>query len=288
MGFGVARIVQRLLAAVLAISMVVSGTVGVYAASAHGLHQSLLRSNSYVNVVRFVSPDPMDPTVPTVGTNRYSYSGNDPINRSDQNGLCPMCIGVVIGAATAYFSGTTEANTPTTPDDVTQTSETMAMANMAIGAIPGKVVDGFAKAAIDQFAARSGVWAERAVIRGFMIEEKLGANLSRNFRTIDSWEKSTGTARSIKSVNLGDKTYQDPSKLASKLRSYLNDVANFKGATGMTRDGKPLSISRSDIKRRVLEVVVPNKPSSAQQAAIDSVKAAGKTSGVDVKTTVYP
>lgn len=35
---------------------------------------------------RFISPDTMDPTIPGVGTNRYAYSGNDPINKSDPNG----------------------------------------------------------------------------------------------------------------------------------------------------------------------------------------------------------
>jgi hypothetical protein len=35
---------------------------------------------------RFLSPDTLDPTIPGVGTNRYAYAGNDPINRSDPNG----------------------------------------------------------------------------------------------------------------------------------------------------------------------------------------------------------
>ncbi|MEM8851155.1 MAG: hypothetical protein AAGE03_14110 [Pseudomonadota bacterium] len=34
----------------------------------------------------FISADPMDPTVPGVGTNRYSYSFGDPINRMDPSG----------------------------------------------------------------------------------------------------------------------------------------------------------------------------------------------------------
>jgi len=34
----------------------------------------------------FIQPDWFDPTQPGVGTNRYAYSGNDPINRSDPNG----------------------------------------------------------------------------------------------------------------------------------------------------------------------------------------------------------
>ena len=35
---------------------------------------------------RFISPDNWDPTIPGVGTNRYAYSENDPINKSDKNG----------------------------------------------------------------------------------------------------------------------------------------------------------------------------------------------------------
>lgn len=35
---------------------------------------------------RFISPDPMDPTLQGVGTNRYAYSENDPINKSDPSG----------------------------------------------------------------------------------------------------------------------------------------------------------------------------------------------------------
>ncbi len=36
---------------------------------------------------RFISPDDWDPTMPGVGTNRYAYSQQDPINKSDPNGL---------------------------------------------------------------------------------------------------------------------------------------------------------------------------------------------------------
>ncbi|MER9852195.1 hypothetical protein NKJ55_33905, partial [Mesorhizobium sp. M0106] len=35
---------------------------------------------------RFISPDDWDPTKPGVGTNRYAYALNDPVNKSDQNG----------------------------------------------------------------------------------------------------------------------------------------------------------------------------------------------------------
>lgn len=34
----------------------------------------------------FVSPDTWDPLLPGVGTNRYAYAGNDPVNKADRNG----------------------------------------------------------------------------------------------------------------------------------------------------------------------------------------------------------
>jgi RHS repeat-associated protein len=37
-------------------------------------------------LARFISPDWWDPDRPGVGTNRYAYSDNDPINKSDTNG----------------------------------------------------------------------------------------------------------------------------------------------------------------------------------------------------------
>ncbi|MCR4269480.1 RHS repeat-associated core domain-containing protein, partial [Nitratireductor sp. ZSWI3] len=56
---------------------------------------------------RFISPDDWDPTLPGVGTNRYAYAQNDPINKSDPNGhsicLCGVDIAVIgIGLAVGY------------------------------------------------------------------------------------------------------------------------------------------------------------------------------------------
>lgn len=91
MRFGGGGILQHILAAVLAISMVVSNTAGAYASSAYGPHllpQQQARHD--VQSVRFISPDTLDPATPGVGTNRYSYSGNDPVNKSDPNGHVMM------------------------------------------------------------------------------------------------------------------------------------------------------------------------------------------------------
>jgi RHS repeat-associated protein len=53
----------------------------------------------------FTSPDGWDPTLAGVGTNRYAYAGNDPVNKSDPNGhfalgddAIAMGIGAIGGA----------------------------------------------------------------------------------------------------------------------------------------------------------------------------------------------
>lgn len=51
---------------------------------------------------RFIQPDDWDPTMPGVGTNRYAYASNDPINNSDPNGhfaVAGAIVGAVVGLA---------------------------------------------------------------------------------------------------------------------------------------------------------------------------------------------
>jgi RHS repeat-associated protein len=53
---------------------------------------------------RFVSPDDWDPTREGVGTNRYAYAQNDPINHSDANGHITGVDDVVVGAGTGLLA----------------------------------------------------------------------------------------------------------------------------------------------------------------------------------------
>jgi hypothetical protein len=45
----------------------------------------------------WIQADWLDPSDSRVGTNRYAYSFNDPVNNSDPGGNCPSCAGGLIG-----------------------------------------------------------------------------------------------------------------------------------------------------------------------------------------------
>jgi len=60
---------------------------------------------------RFISPDDWDPTLPGVGTNRYAYSDNDPVNKSDRNGHQSDEATDAMGALGSGFD-------PPTPEDL--------------------------------------------------------------------------------------------------------------------------------------------------------------------------
>lgn len=110
------RMVQRMLAVALAISMTLASMANAYAAPPIGLHIKPSLAQSRVLAARFISPDTLDPTIPGVGTNRYAYAENDPINKSDPNGhlafLAPVigwacagggCQAIASGIAGALF-----------------------------------------------------------------------------------------------------------------------------------------------------------------------------------------
>jgi RHS repeat-associated protein len=53
---------------------------------------------------RFISPDDWDPTLAGVGTNRYAYAGNDPVNKADTNGhYCLPCGAYVVEKGVEAF-----------------------------------------------------------------------------------------------------------------------------------------------------------------------------------------
>ncbi len=130
--------------------------------------------------------------------------------------------------------------------------------------------------------ASQSAWSLGWSARGLQIEQDLGGDLPPGFPTIDKFDN--GIATSIKSIDLAAPTYQSESALASRLRGYVNRVANFDGAT---RSG--VAVDADQIKGRVLEVAIPEgSPTAAQQAALDAADQYGATRGVSVKVIPVP
>lgn len=124
--------------------------------------------------------------------------------------------------------------------------------------------------------AMKTVWNLPPSARGFAIERMLGGNLPAGFKTIDKFIK--GIATSIKSIDLTAKSYQKSGALFSRLKSYVNKVAGFNGASMGNR-----TIKASDITSRSLEVgVQKGAATAAEKAEIDAAIAYGRSKGVSV------
>ena len=125
------------------------------------------------------------------------------------------------------------------------------------------------------------VWEHANFPRGWAIEDYLGRNLPRTFRGIDRFVD--GVATSIKSMHLGLKSYQDPAKILSKGRDYVDQVANFDGAImGEFR------IRAEHITERVLRLGVPPGDTEAQKSALKSLIQYGNQKGVKVEVIRVP
>ncbi|WP_197435114.1 RHS repeat-associated core domain-containing protein [Nitratireductor arenosus] len=69
---------------------------------------------------RFISPDDWDPILEGVGTNRYAYAGNDPVNKADNNGHFSVGFTAAFEATYGFgFKGRIEieVTVPTSPDE---------------------------------------------------------------------------------------------------------------------------------------------------------------------------
>lgn len=120
-----------------------------------------------------------------------------------------------------------------------------------------------------------GVWDDGPGIRGEIIEQRLGKNLPGNFKTIDKFEN--GVATSIKSMDLGAKTYANPDAITRVGRGYIDKVADYNGGTWAQ-----ITIDRSHISRRALDLAVPPGATASQKQALQSLVEYGRGKGVTV------
>jgi hypothetical protein len=124
-----------------------------------------------------------------------------------------------------------------------------------------------ARSAVDLAAADEAAWKLRWDERGRYFEDRLGRTLHPNFPTID--KIPDGIATSIKSIDLRAATYQDATRLAYRLKDYVNDVSEF-----ICRNWANDEVKLSDIKGRALSLAIPKgSMTAAQREAIEAVRA---------------
>ena len=122
-----------------------------------------------------------------------------------------------------------------------------------------------------------GLQVDGTTRTGLKIDELLKNNLGRTFKTFDNFEAKTGTATSVKSINLNAKTYQNGSGLSSKIKGDINATLDF----------NEYYLNSVDINKRVANIVVDDKP--LNQSQIENFKKAidfGRLNNVKVKVTI--
>lgn len=269
----------------------------------------------FVQPVRFISPDTMDPTLPGVGTNRYAYGQNDPVNKSDPNG---HMIGdwfsdpddrdatnsanadVADKMAKKARDEGDAAGTAAEWDEMARrsrervgktTGELVLMDVLSIfgsaTAISGaSAITSIPKAA-SVAAPRSvaaSVWSVGAGPRGRIVEQAFGANLHPNFPIIDKF--TGGVATSIKSININARTYQNTTILARQLRGYVDRVAGFATHKGVTYGLR--TINPAEVTGRAVHVAIPSSGTAAQQSVINEVIEYAASQGVAASFSIFP
>jgi RHS repeat-associated protein len=112
---------------------------------------------------RFIQPDTWDPTEPGVGTNRYAYAGNDPVNRSDANGH-------TFGSRSGDWGGNSNAHTNFNggSNGCSGCSKGTSSGTAYLGNMPMKQSDkGVAELAFDRTAKAAGISQTYGRITGY-------------------------------------------------------------------------------------------------------------------------
>jgi RHS repeat-associated protein len=118
--------------------------------------------------------------------------------------------------------------------------------------------------------------------RGFVYEGMLGLKglmRSPNFPVIDAFYK--GVATSVKTLDFFAKKYVKDGAVAKQLTKYVDDLADFNGASW----GDDV-VRGADINKRVLEVGIPKGASEKVIQQITKVTEYAKTRGVELNVRV--
>jgi len=245
-------------------------------------------------------PEPGNPQA----LNRYSYVRNNSLRYTDPTGHCPLCVILMLGGMALLLQGDSP-DLNVTPEDVasqrlggalfvggagltfgagaTGLGPQAATAACADGDCTNEV-RGAGQAVQNATQATQSVWKLDPLKRGQEIEKMLGRSpqLTQNFPVIDRFEN--GVATSIKSIDLGAKSYQNIGQLTSTVKGYVGELANWQGV----RQWGDVSIDNNMITARELLLAIPQGATQAQLTALQQLQQWASTVGVTVNVTVIP
>jgi hypothetical protein len=125
------------------------------------------------------------------------------------------------------------------------------------------------------------LWNMNPFTRGNVIENLLGIspNLAQNFPVIDRFKN--GIATSIKSLDLGARSYQNLTTLTRTVEGYVNKLASWQGANwgGVRIDPQMIQV-------RELLLAIPPDASQAQMANLQQLQTWAQSVGVTITVTI--
>jgi hypothetical protein len=238
----------------------------------------------------FLSPDPLDPTLPGVGTNRYAYSFGDPINNSDPSGnACEGFNSCLSQAFRHIFGGSPNSTMADAQTNAGAVGHQMAEAtgNAAIGVAsvgfsltPGQsIMDGYhAAQAGDGFGmAMAGVEllpAARALGRladvgtGVRIASEGGSVAAQGAHPLLADIRSAGGTLAVERGQVG------ALDIAAASRAGGNEIAYFRDrATGQLflREGRPNTVEVPPGSRLILHTQPGSTPMDARPSTADRI-----------------
>ena len=225
-----------------------------------------------------------------INGNLYAYAANNPVKYTDPDGRIPFlvvtaAVGALVGAAYGAYKSYSETGSVNWTE-VGKDALIGGAIGLGAGALTSVAVTGLATSSVTTVtsgisaglsAATGGtsIYSLDKFARGWEAEQRLGGMMN-NFPTIDKFGKVVnGIAKSIssiKSMDLGCKTYQSVSNITRTINGYVTKLANFtSGRLGS------LVVNADESTKRLLDLAIPRGASREQMKAIqECVKSAAK------------
>ncbi len=237
------------------------------------------------------------------GLDRYAYVANNPIVHQDPSGHCwgvangirgvpsydttcnnlDMALSIVQHPE-ASFAQKAGAGAYIAVEAIAHGALLVGAAGLTCGlvgscaaAVEATLGIGSAKAIDVSAGLGQNVWSMDPLDRGWAIENALGRSpqLVQNFPTIDRY--SNGIITSIKSIDLGAKTYQNFGALTRTVQGYISQLANFNGAKW-----GDFRLTSNIITGRQLILVIPTNATPEQLKLLQELQEWALSQGVDL------